>query len=426
MLEPRLASVALGVWPERCLKQGGNAYVDETVAPAQADQRDTTMKASDVYAMPSRNDGFTAASEISTAVVEELFGVDHFSDEAGEQDALRGSPLRFHEKLRWNGDYTSQTLFSAEFNGVPFAAIAFKSTEKSGSNVNFHVTDLATYEKAQTYVLSLMRRKLDEDSVVPAEADLDFDFSPARVARFENGFRMVKASHVGFETGAPVYDHTAACMAVKEFTKQKAVPVDDNAIAAFRGALDRAILSDRKLILCEMASEKEMLSGFFAAEGLTYVVVSRVDPRRAFSLTDTSLLFAGTDRAFPLIRGFWQDGSVDRNDAFFVDLRDAFGLTDEETETVVREVATHASSSKRDFLWTAVDVVRRRELVPGDFYPKEYEGVVHARLLSEDKDYSRFGLGDMQSVSHARNWWKKMKENMEVKALVEASFDKQP
>lgn len=57
-----------------------------------------------------------------------------------------------------------------------------------------------------------------------------------------------------------------------------------------------------------------------------------------------------------------------------------------------------------------------RDVVPAKFAELDHAVFGQARVLAEDNGMVRFGLGDMQSISYAEDYWKRCEANLTKRA----------
>ncbi|NTF23585.1 hypothetical protein G6L37_35010 [Agrobacterium rubi] len=381
------------------------------------------MKPTEIYALTTEHaENLHWASQELLQDVFEIDGLRHFDfDDHGEPDAE--TDLMLHRKLSMHVDSNNWvSLHTLEFKGVPFAVVNHLGTDHSGNTNDAYVTDAATYEAARNWLLSLMNKSLDAGSLVDPGKELELDFKGAELALVRGVPRLVPHSHVGLHTGVAIFDEKLLVdrfndeirplTGTDEFKKGlHSFAMADRALDIIRSAM----VADRTVDVGELANQNTWLSGFFLADGETYVarvVVRPIDQRPSYWFDDVWIKRVGFAPMFDLVEEFHRNARVDVTTDAARNYAETFGLTDEETSIAIGRVA----QTGWDFLTAAVNEIRKREIVPPGF-DLEDEQWVHARLLTETPMVARYGLGRAPSLNYAEQMWERWQVIQRTKAV---------
>lgn len=380
------------------------------------------MKASEIYKLPTkREQSWTSLPDDLTGAV---FNLDIYSSYDLDDDA---SPLRGHEKLSMNlePNYHWLYIYALEFEGTPFAVVSRSATEKSGNDHEVLVTDRAVFDKARAHVISLVYGKVDESLFGNAEDEIELDLHGAVIARYADGPRLAKRSEVGFGSSEPIFDmekldrdHRAKVWSLQN--KEGRGLRSETGVALAKEIIGDAILRGRKTLVGEWVRDTDWFAGFYEADGIVYDMHASSYTLSGDAMNWDSHLNIGYlchGKFYEVLDRAARTNEVDMTDPAAADVRDAFGLTDEEAARIISDVA---HGREDDFLSAAVET-----LFLHDPRPEKFSGMDHpvfgvARLLSEDEELVRFGLGGMSSLAYARDYWRQYQDTLARRASEEA------
>jgi hypothetical protein len=377
------------------------------------------MKPSEIYRLPTKQiDSWYSANDDMIDSVLNLGGAYNGIDwDARDEE----TPFKVLRKLDLTLTHNESWVYIEvlEFDGVPFAVVNRLSTEHSGPDHEAVVTDRTTFEKARSYVIAAMHDKQDEDLFADPEAEIEWDLHGAIIARYGDEVRLAHRSDVGFVPDKPAFDREK----MERDFDAKVRPIDlprvEKGLHSQLGRelafeiLSDAILRGRKTMVGEFVHDTKWFAGFYETDDYVYEVYAN-----SYTLGKDAAYWASTIDIGYLCHGKFYDAldkiartrEADLADPALVDLRTSFDLTDEETVQVLADVA---HGRKTDFVEAAVETLWRREIAPERFAGMDHPIFEQARVLAEDPEMARFGLGGMSSVKYARDYWNRYQQTVE-------------
>lgn len=377
------------------------------------------MKASEIYRLPTERE--ESWDSMPDDLIGAVFNLDIYNTyDVDDPD----SPLRGHRKLEINlePDYHWLSIYALEFAGQAFAVVSRSATEKSGNDHEVLITDKGLYEKARAHVISHVFGKIDQDLFGDAEDEIEWDLHGAVIAKFPDGYRLAMRSEVGFGSKEPAFDkdkldkdHRAKIWTLDGDKAGRGLR-SEAGVALAKEVIDGAILRGRRTLVGKWVHDTDWFAGFYEADGIVYDMHAS-----SYTLSGDAMNWDTHFRVGYLCHGKFYEvldrcvrtGDIDLSDPAVADVRDAFDLTEEETVSVVKSVA---GGRKSDFVVAAVELLMERDVVPAKFAELDHAVFGQARVLAEDNGMVRFGLGDMQSISYAEDYWKRCQANLTKRA----------
>lgn len=385
------------------------------------------MKPSEIYSLPTTH--VKAWYDASDDMIDSVFNL------RGSYDGMPygyeegdGSPFKVHEKLDLTLTSNEEWLYIEvlEFAGVPFAVTSRLSTEHSGTDHEAVVTDRVAFEKARTHVINAIFNNRSDDLFADPEADIEWDLHGAVVARFGDEVRLVRQSDVGYGSAAPAFDRAKMERDFASKLRPLALPPSEKGLRSELGRdlafeiLGDAVLRGRKTMVGEFVRDTRWFGGFYETDDIVYEIFADsydLGKEAAHWPSAIKIGYLCHGRYYDVLDKLVKTGEIDFSDSSVVDLQTSFDLTPDETAEILRRV----SKGHGDFLELAVETLMAREDIPEKFVGMDHQVFGVARVLSEDPEMIRFGLGPMQSLSYAKKYWDDYQAILEKRQAAEAA-----
>jgi hypothetical protein len=384
------------------------------------------MKPSEIYRLPTKyvEDWYSTSDDM----IDSVFSLGGSYNGIHWDDRDEETPFKVHRKLdlTLTQDESWVYIETLEFDGVPFAVVNRLSTEHSGPDHEAVVTDRATFEKARTHVIAAMHAKQDEDLFADPESEIEWDLHGAVIARFGDEVRLAHRGDVGFASEIPAFDREK----MERDFNAKVRPIDlPNIEKGLHSELGRklafeiledAILRGRKTMVGEFRRDTRWFAGFYETDDVVYDIHAdsyRLGKDATYWASTISIGYLCHGNFYDVLDRMAKTGEADLADPALVDLQTSFELTDQETLQVLTEVVY---GTKGDLLEASVETLCAREVVPEKFAGMDHSVFGVARVLAEDQEMIRFGLGGMASLKYARDYWNRYQETT-AKRVAEAA-----
>jgi hypothetical protein len=320
------------------------------------------------------------------------------------------------------------------------------STEHSGPDHEAVVTDRVAFEKARACVIAAMHSKQEEDLFADPEAEIEWDLHGAVIAKFGDEVRLAHRGDVGFASNLPAFDREKMERDFDDKIRQIDLPNMEKGLHSELGRklafeiLGDAILRGRKTMVGEFTRDTRWFAGFYETDDVVYDVHAdsyRLGKDAVYWAPTIGIGYLCHGKFYAVLDKMARTGEVDLADTALVDLQTSFDLTDEETLQVLKDVA---HGRKGDFVEAAVEILFAREMVPEKFAGMDHPVFGQARVIAEDQEMIRFGLGGMSSLKYARDYWNRYQETVakreaettakaaeaEVEETIEGAFTVRP
>lgn len=369
------------------------------------------MKPSEIYALPTKHAKawYDASDELIDSVFN-LRGAYHGMPYEYEEDDE--SPLKALEKLDLTLSSNEEWLYIEvlEFAGVPFAVTSRLSTEHSGAEHEAVITDRVAFEKARTHVINAIFSDRSDDLFADPDADIEWDLHGAVIARFGDEVRLAHRSEVGFGSKVPAFDRDKMERDFRSKLSPLDLPLLEKGLRSELGRglafeiLGDAIVRGRKTMVGEFVRDTRWFGGFYEADDIVYEINAdsyTLGKEAAYWTSAIKIGYLCHARYYDVLDKLVKTGEIDFSDPSVVDLQTSFDLSADETAEILKRVST----GHGDFIELAVETLMARETIPAKFVGMDHEVFGMARVLAEDNEMVRFGLGSMQSVSYAKKYW---------------------